>query len=300
MESLEKRMTELSTGASGAAGSAAGSSDGVRRQPIFPPALARDLVYEQDPCGGPAFDGEGTAKGSGKGFEVVQGVVQQQPHHLAHGLLWGSVPTSTASSSRGARDEEHEHFVSSKVFLKGFCPYKKVDQWGLKKEVLTAAVAPLLALLSGDEKSWLAAEADLVHAPRYLNSQLQINIAESAPVDAAVLLCKRLNALLETHPLAMQIAPQHKAFFSEDKELWKKQRNGSLFRHKCILESFGLPPDRVVHVDWVGCTLYLKGSGRDVAAGHYSLKTTEFTWAKDAMAPLYVGRNLDALDSMET
>jgi hypothetical protein len=185
----------------------------------------------------------------------------QQQHHFA------------AAATTGAMGR----FVARKLFLRGFCQFGEEQTLGLKSFDLKHVGLGLVAKLEDDMKPWLEQGDRMFHAPHFKNRQLQVNIAEHAPSDAAWLICKFLNGIIRETGLTVAAKP---IYLTPDMEAWKRRRNGAVHRsQETIMKCLTVNSSIGFTKDWASGSLYATMSGEDLFLGAWSQQKDAWAWS---------------------
>ena len=155
----------------------------------------------------------------------------------------------------------------------------------------------LVDSLSTSTKSMLEVGDKRCVAPFFKNRQITINISAEAPHDSAYAISRALNDLITSQALHIGGKP---LYCTPDAELWKKQRNGSVFKaSEVILRAFGLTGDLKLVKDWPSGSLYVSSAmSGDVCVGKH-LAASGWVWSRDLLK-VWRNANLDTLsEAME-
>jgi hypothetical protein len=197
---------------------------------------------------------------------------------------------------RGHRQRDSEEFVARKVFIRGFA---EIDdrEGGIRQSECRALVSSLLARVPREYLTWLVAAPDDMHAPRFVNRQITLNLNDGAPLDAAQLLAKAISdACSGLDGNAAITWNNRKLWASRDRKLWEKVRNGNLFRARKELEK--CLPGIVTYTDWAAGLLYIRQNEEDKLIGSWSAES-DWTWKSERLLAL-VGQEKhdDLVDAM--
>jgi hypothetical protein len=278
----------------------------LRTQPQFPPPNALAA----------AASGRDSTAGHGGGGAYVTGGLRGNQHGerdrvfeedaWAAGRAAAGLPPPARRHSlpampenqmqRGGRQRDQEEFIARKVFIRGFAEIED-QEGGIKQNECRELVTTLLARVPREYLAWLMAPPNDMHAPRFVNRQITLNLNDSAPLDAAQLLAKSISDAcggLDGKPAVTWRG--RKIWASRDRKLWEKIRNGNLFRAKRELEK--RLPGVITFTDWPGGLLYIRVNEEEKLIGSWTAET-DWTWKSERLLAL-VGKEKhdDLVDAM--
>jgi hypothetical protein len=278
----------------------------LRTQPQFPPPNASAA----------AASGRGGSAGHAGGGAYVTGGQRVEPRGerdrvfeedaWAAGRAAAGLPPPARRNSfpampenqmqRGGRHRDQEEFIARKVFIRGFAEIDD-QEGGIKQNECRTLVTTLLARVPREYLSWLLAPPGDMHAPRFVNRQITLNLNDGAPLDAAQLLAKAISDACSGLDGKPAIAWNgRKIWASRDRKLWEKVRNGNLFRARRELEK--CLPGISTYTDWAAGLLYIRQNEEEKLIGSWSAES-DWTWKSERLLAL-VGQEKhdDLVDAM--
>jgi hypothetical protein len=186
---------------------------------------------------------------------------------------WGPIPQQVGGSSTRAP------FVPEKVFVKGFCPYGRDDEFALSKRDAAALAASLISLLPDEWR-------DRVSQPNFLyrrNRQITLPLTGITTCNDVYQLVEAWNTELKTRKIKSN---GFDVWVQADAPEFVKLRRRCLakamacVRNECNMDGAAFEPD------WPAGVLYVSLRGQEIDIGSVQ-KTGEFKWKQEGLLKVW-------------
>ena len=231
------------------------------------------------------------AGGPGSSPEAIKKVIVEEVAKAASSIPRVAAP-SAPLGHRPAPAAADMRFVSRKIFIRGWCAFGEESTSGLSQVQALHVANGLVDSLSTFMKSMLEIGDRRCVAPFFKNRQITVNISAEAPHDSAYSISRALNDHITSQALHIGGKP---LYCTPDAELWKKQRNGSVFKaSEVILRTFGLTGDLKLVKDWPSGSLYVSSALSGDVCVRKHLAASGWVWSRDLLK-VWPNANLDTL-----
>jgi hypothetical protein len=187
-------------------------------------------------------------------------------------------------------------FVADKVWIKGFCEWKKETEQGLSPSAAEKLAGSLLAELPRHLRALIPA-ANWCRAPYHRNRRVAIMLQPDPSPDDAHEIAKFLNGVVRDKKFNVF---GRSFYLAADQPPWKQERNGKLYRASLVAgQNMSLQGWNLVK-DWPSGTLYAEKDGKSCVLGRWS-RATSWKWQVEGIREVDHAASLDTLVvAMET
>jgi hypothetical protein len=185
---------------------------------------------------------------------------------------WGPIPQQAGVSSRAP-------FVPEKVFVKGFCPYGRDDEYALSKKDAAALAASLISLLPDEWR-------DRVCQPNFLyrrNRQITLPLTGISTRNDVYQLVEAWNTELKSRKIKSN---GFDVWIQADAPEFVKLRRRCLAKAMACVRSECNMDGATFEPDWPAGVLYVSLRGQEIDIGCV-LKTGEFKWKQEGLLKVW-------------
>jgi uncharacterized coiled-coil protein SlyX len=186
----------------------------------------------------------------------------------------------------GNMQQSHPHFVSERIFLKGWCAYGAETTEGLSKAACEKVFAALVSKLPHAAVSLMAPADKRMLAPYFRNRQITVYLRQDPGREDGYELARMINACIADNNMTVE---GRKIYAVNDAELWKKQRNACILQAEATCREKFTARQMWYHKDWASGALYVRdasspeGSEKVIGSWH---KVKGWQW-KASVVSLY-------------